>query len=58
MVLRLAESLEVPLADRNQILLGAGHAPAYEDARRDREATRRLLDTVDLALAAHDPWPP
>ena len=57
MVLRLAESLDVPLADRNQILLGAGHAPAYEDARRDMVATRRLLDTLDLALAAHDPWP-
>jgi transcriptional regulator with XRE-family HTH domain len=57
MVLRLTESLDVPLGDRNQILLGAGHAPAYEDARRDMAATRRLLDTLDLALAAHDPWP-
>jgi transcriptional regulator with XRE-family HTH domain len=57
MVLRLCDALEVPLAERNEILLGAGHAPAYEDARRDMAATRRLLDTLDLALAAHDPWP-
>jgi transcriptional regulator with XRE-family HTH domain len=57
MVLRLSESLEVPLGDRNQILLGAGHAPAYEDCRRDLAATQRLLETLDLALAAHDPWP-
>jgi transcriptional regulator with XRE-family HTH domain len=57
MVLRLSEALEVPLGDRNQILLGAGHAPAYEDSRRDLDATRRLLETLDLALAAHDPWP-
>jgi len=57
MVLRLGEALEVPLADRNQILLAAGHAPAYEDARRDAAATRYLLDVLDLALAAHEPWP-
>src|SRR3954451_22186715 len=57
MVLRLSEALEVPLAERNEILLGAGHAPAYDDARRDLVATRRLLETLDLALAAHDPWP-
>src|SRR4051794_14287999 len=28
MVLRLAEALDVPLADRNQILLAAGHSPS------------------------------
>jgi len=34
MVLRLSETLEVPLRDVNQILLGAGHAPAYDDSER------------------------
>ncbi len=57
MVLRLGEALDVPLADRNQILLAAGHAPAYDDARRDAAATQYLLEVLDLALAAHDPWP-
>lgn len=57
MVLRLGETLDMPLADRNQVLLAAGHAPAYGDARRDAAASRYLLDTLDLALAAHDPWP-
>ena len=57
MVLRLGETLDVPLQDRNALLLAAGHAPAYEDARRDAAATRYLLDVLDLALAAHDPWP-
>ena len=57
MVLRLGEALDVPLADRNQMLLAAGHAPAYADARRDAAATRYLLEVLDLALAAHDPWP-
>lgn len=57
MVLRLGETLDVPLSDRNRILLAAGHAPAYADARRDAAATRYLLDTLELVLAAHDPWP-
>ena len=57
MVLRLAEALDVPLADRNQILLAAGHAPEYDDARHSAASTRQLLDMLDLVLAAHDPWP-
>jgi len=57
MVLRLAEALDVPLADRNRILLAAGHAPEYDDARHSPDSTRRLLETLDLVLAAHDPWP-
>jgi transcriptional regulator with XRE-family HTH domain len=57
MVLRLAEALDVPLADRNQILLAAGHAPAYDDARHSTASTRQLLDMLDLVLAAHEPWP-
>lgn len=57
MVQRLGETLDVPLSDRNRILLAAGHAPAYADARRDAAATRYLLDVLDLALAAHEPWP-
>jgi transcriptional regulator with XRE-family HTH domain len=57
MVLRLGEALQMPLADQNQVLLAAGHAPAFQDARRDAAATRYLLEVLDLALAAHDPWP-
>ncbi len=57
MVLRLSETLEVPLRDVNQILLGAGHAPAYDDSRTDRVAMRTLLDTLDLVLDTYDPWP-
>ncbi|WP_324275272.1 helix-turn-helix domain-containing protein [Blastococcus brunescens] len=57
MVLHLAEQLEVPLRDRNDLLLAAGFAPAY--ARRglddpDMSAVRRALD---LVLAAYEPYP-
>jgi transcriptional regulator with XRE-family HTH domain len=57
MVLRLGEALQMPLADQNQVLLAAGHAPEFPDARRDATATRYLLEVLELALAAHDPWP-
>jgi transcriptional regulator with XRE-family HTH domain len=57
MVLHLAEQLEVPLRDRNELLLAAGFAPVY--ARRglddpDMGAVRRALD---LVLAAYEPFP-
>jgi transcriptional regulator with XRE-family HTH domain len=57
MILRLAEALDVPLADRNRILLAAGHSPEYDDARQSPASQRQLLDMLDLVLAAHDPWP-
>jgi transcriptional regulator with XRE-family HTH domain len=34
MILRLCDSLEVPLRERNQLLLAAGFAPRYPEARR------------------------
>lgn len=57
MVLQLAAELEIPLRERNRLLLAAGHAPAYEQRELDdpemepvRAALRRLLD-------AHEPYP-
>src|SRR3954470_23117294 len=51
MVLHLADQLDVPLRDRNQLLLAAGYAPAYAEHAIDapeltpvREAIRRVLD--------------
>lgn len=57
MVLHLAERLDVPLRERNELLLAAGFAPAY--ARRglqdaEMSAVRRALD---LVLAAYEPFP-
>jgi len=49
MVLRLGEALQMPLADQNQVLLAAGHAPEFPDARRDATATRYLLEVLELA---------
>jgi transcriptional regulator with XRE-family HTH domain len=47
MVVRLAESLEIPLRERNVLLLAAGYAPAYQESRFDDP----VLDPVRAALA-------
>jgi transcriptional regulator with XRE-family HTH domain len=57
MVLHLADRLEVPLRERNELLLAAGFAPQY--AARDFEdpALREVRDAVSRVLAAHEPYP-
>ena len=57
MVLWLAGALQVPLRETNQMLLGAGLAPAYPDARIDHVARASLLDLLDGVLAGHLPNP-
>ena len=57
MVLHLADRLEVPLRERNELLLAAGFAPQY--AARDFEdpALSEVRDAVSRVLAAHEPYP-
>lgn len=57
MVLRLAAQLQVPLAERNQLLVAAGHAPAWPRRTLDDPALAVALQTVRRLLAAHDPYP-
>lgn len=57
MVLRLATALEVPLRDRNGLLLAAGFAPLYTDHDLDDPAVERVVAAVGRILDAHDPLP-
>ncbi|MEU6076583.1 helix-turn-helix transcriptional regulator [Micromonospora sp. NPDC047074] len=57
MVLRLAEQLDVPLRERNRLLLAAGYAPVYSHAPLDSPELRRVLDAVRRVLRAHEPYP-
>jgi len=57
MVLRLAERLEMPLRDRNQLLTAAGFAPVYPERSLDDPALAAGRRAVDLILTGHEPHP-
>jgi transcriptional regulator with XRE-family HTH domain len=57
MVLRLTERLEVPLRERNTMLLAAGFAPAYPERDLDDPALDVARAAVDRVLAGHEPFP-
>ena len=57
MVLRLAERLDVPLRERNTLLLAAGFAPAYPERSLEDPALRTARAVVDRVLAGHEPYP-
>jgi transcriptional regulator with XRE-family HTH domain len=57
MLLHLAERLNVPLRERNRLLLAAGFAPVYgERSLHDTELTP-VREAVERFLAAHEPYP-
>lgn len=57
MVLRLAERLEVPLRERNALLVAAGYAPMYRQRSLDDPAMAPARQAVDLVLKGHEPFP-
>jgi transcriptional regulator with XRE-family HTH domain len=57
MVLHLAEQLEVPLRERNELLLAAGFAPAYAERDLDAPELGPVRDAIDQVLRAHEPSP-
>jgi transcriptional regulator with XRE-family HTH domain len=57
MVLRLAERLDVPLRERNALLVAAGYAPMYRERPLDDPALAPARKAVDLILQSHEPWP-
>jgi transcriptional regulator with XRE-family HTH domain len=57
MVLRLAERLDVPLRDRNALLMAAGFAPVYRERPLDDPALAAARSAIDIVLAGHEPYP-
>jgi transcriptional regulator with XRE-family HTH domain len=57
MVLRLAERLDVPLRERNVLLVAAGFAPAFPQRALDDPALKSARQAIDLVLKAHEPNP-
>jgi transcriptional regulator with XRE-family HTH domain len=57
MVLRLAEQLEVPLRERNSLLLAAGYAPVYAESGLDSAPMAPVRAAIRQLLTAHEPYP-
>jgi transcriptional regulator with XRE-family HTH domain len=57
MVLKLAERLDVPLRERNVLLVAAGFAPAFPQRSLDDPALKSARAAIDLVLKAHEPNP-
>jgi transcriptional regulator with XRE-family HTH domain len=55
LVLHLADRLDVPLRERNTLLMAAGYAPQFGEGRLDQLDVVR--DALDRLLAAHTPFP-
>jgi transcriptional regulator with XRE-family HTH domain len=57
MLMALAERLEVPLRERNHLLLAAGYAPRYAEAGLDEAAMQPVRAALQRLLDAHHPYP-
>ena len=57
MILRLTEQLEVPLRERNVLLLAGGYAPAYPQHQLDEPELDEVRAALRQVLAGHEPYP-
>ncbi|ALO97403.1 MULTISPECIES: helix-turn-helix domain-containing protein [Streptomyces] len=57
MVLRLAEQLDVPVRERNTLLLAAGYAPRYPETPLDDPALDALRDGLERLIRGYEPYP-
>jgi len=57
MILHLAEHLDVPLRDRNALLLAGGYAPAYPERDLDEPELSAVRNALRSVLMGHEPYP-
>ncbi|MFG2560763.1 helix-turn-helix domain-containing protein [Streptomyces sp. NPDC048496] len=57
MILRLAEHLDVPVRERNALLVVAGYAPRYAETALDDPAMGALREGMEQLLRGYDPYP-
>ncbi len=57
MVTRLAEALEVPLRDRNELLVAAGYAPLYRQTALTEVDLAQARQAMELILKQQEPYP-
>ncbi len=57
MLLRLSALLDVPLRERNGLMVSAGYAPIYREQPLDTAAMTAARAAIDRLLAGHEPYP-
>jgi transcriptional regulator with XRE-family HTH domain len=57
MIMHLAEHLDVPLRERNALLLAGGYAPAYPERGLSEPELKTVRDALHKVLAGHEPYP-
>ena len=57
MVLHLAARLDIPLRERNVLLVAAGYAPVFPEKKLDDPALAAARRAVDLVVKGHEPFP-
>ena len=57
MVLLLARALDVPLRDRNALLIAAGYAPIYRETPLVAPAMAQVRRALDFILRQQEPYP-
>jgi transcriptional regulator with XRE-family HTH domain len=53
----IAQALEIPLRERNELLLAAGYAPLYSDAAWNSDEMKSVSKALARMLAQHEPYP-
>jgi transcriptional regulator with XRE-family HTH domain len=57
MVLHLAQRLDIPLRERNHVLLAAGYAPRFSERSLDERDMTPVRETLERLLRAQEPHP-
>ena len=57
MILRIAQNLDVPLRERNVLLLSGGYAPAFPAHQLADPPMRHVHEAIEHVLRAHEPYP-
>jgi len=57
MLIDLAAALDMPLRDRNTLLLAGGYAPIYADGAWDGPEMRAITRALERMLRQHEPFP-
>lgn len=57
MLLDLAQALDIPLRERNELLVAGGYAPSYSDSSLDEPAMKNINAALQRMLRQHEPFP-